>query len=341
MNVDLAFLVIEIGICLILAALIFLRVGQQGGLNLQPFNPAIVPANGSLPTGIILATLSFIGFETAATLGEETRDPHRHIPRAVLGSLIVVGIFYVLMAYAATIGYGINHMVSGYSNNSAPFDTLGKRFANPFFATLIDLVGVFSFFSAAVAILNGGSRIIYTVGKDGLLPSWTVRLHPKRHTPVGPLIALCIFGLIVGLLLGFLMTPLTAFGFLGTLDALFILLIYALTSVACIVFFRRKRRDQYNFFRHGLFPILSTLFIFAIFVLVLVSPGDPPLNLVPLVLVLFIAPGLLIMLLTVNPKRPNQGRDCPWFDVLGYWFFCALRAFSAAARISSMACSWG
>jgi amino acid transporter len=298
MNVDLTFLVVEITICLILAALIFFHVGQQGGLTLQPFNPAIAPASGRLlPAGIILATLSFIGFETAATLGEETRDPHRHIPRAVLGSLIVVGLFYILMAYAATVGYGINHMATGYATDAAPFDTLGRKFANPFFATLLDLVGIFSFFSAAVAILNGGSRIIYTVGKDGLLPAWTARLHPKRHTPVGPLIALCIFGLIVGLLLGFLMTPLTAFGFLGTLDALFILLIYALTSVACITFFRRKRKDQFNFFRHGLLPILSALLTFAIFVLVLTNPGDPPLTLVPLVLFIFIVPGLVLMFL--------------------------------------------
>ena len=67
-----------------------------------------MPPGGNLTAGIVLAVLSFIGFETAATLGEETRNPHRNIPRAVFGSMIVVGVFYVLMAYAATVGYGLN-----------------------------------------------------------------------------------------------------------------------------------------------------------------------------------------------------------------------------------------
>jgi amino acid transporter len=265
LSVDMTLLAFEMGICLVLALIVLLSVGSHGGLTAAPFNPNQVPANGDLTVGIILAVLSFIGFETAAALGEETRNPHRNIPRAVFGSMVVVGLFYVIMAYVATVGYGVNKMVSGYANDNAPFDTISRLFGNPLLASLIDLAGVLSFFGAALAIINGGSRILYTVGRDGLLPRWTTILHAKRQTPVGAIIGLCLCGLVGGIGLGLLLTPIGAFAFLGTLDALFVLLIYLLTNIACVRFFWRKRRSQFNIVRHGIFPVLSALIITAIF----------------------------------------------------------------------------
>ncbi|MEO7000578.1 MAG: APC family permease, partial [Ktedonobacterales bacterium] len=143
LRIDLAFLTFEILICLLLAAIVLLRVGQQGGLTLAPFTASPVPANGSLAIGVVFAVLSFIGFEMAATLAEETADPRRNIPRAVFGAMIVVGVFYIVMAYAATIGYGPNKMVTGYGNDPAPFDTIARHFGGPVFAAIIDVVGIF------------------------------------------------------------------------------------------------------------------------------------------------------------------------------------------------------
>jgi amino acid transporter len=298
MNVDLTFLAFEMGVCLVLAIIVLLQVGQKGGLTTVPFSPAAVPPGGDLTVGIVLAVLSYIGFEAAAALGEETKNPHRNIPRAVFGSMIVVGLFYVLMAYVGTVGYGVNHMVTGYANDPAPFDTIGRQYSGPFFVVLIDLVGLLSFFGAALAIINGGARIIYTVGRDGLLPRWTAWLHPVRRTPVGSIVGLCIFGLVVGLLLGIIMTPIGAFGFLGTLDALFVLIIYALVCIASILFFWRKRRAQFNIFRHGVVPVLGTLLILTIFVFLVIAPAPPPLNLIPFILAVWvlIGVGLLFVL---------------------------------------------
>jgi amino acid transporter len=291
MNVDFTFLAVEIGICLILAAIVLFRVGQSGGLSGVPFTFTVIPPGGNIVVGVILSVLSFIGFETAAALGEETRNPHKSIPRAVFGSMIVVGLFYILMAYIGTLGYGIQHMATGFANDSAPFDTITRQYGGPFLVVLIDLVGIFSFFSAALAIINGGARIVYTVGRDGLLPAWTARLHSTRHTPIGSITVLCIFGLIVGLLLGFTMTPIGAFSFLGTLDALFIMVIYALVCIASITFFWRKRRAQFHLLRHGIIPVLGTLFILTIILLLVVSSTTPPLNFIPAILLIWLLIG--------------------------------------------------
>ncbi len=297
MSFDLTLLTFEMIICVILALIVLLRVGGQGGLTTVPFTPAAIPANGDLTAGIIFSVLSFIGFETAATLGEETRDPHRNIPRAVYGSMLVVGIFYVLMAYVATIGYGVDHMVNGYAQDTAPFDTIGRRFGGGALTAFIDIAGVLSFFSAAIAIINGGARIIYAVGRDGLLPRWLAWTHPVYHTPVGAILMLSLVGLVAGIALGIFLTPISAFAFLGTFDAMLILLLYLLVNIACIRFFWRKRRSQFHWFRHGVVPALSLLMVLLILVAALASPGDAPLSAIPYVLAIWVALGLIVLFL--------------------------------------------
>src|SRR2546423_12858829 len=103
----------EIGVCLVLAVIVLFHVGQQGGLSAIPFTLNTIPAGGDITVGIGLAVMSYIGFETAAALGEGTRDPHRNIPRAVFGSMLVVGLFYVFMACVGAVGDGVNHMGTG------------------------------------------------------------------------------------------------------------------------------------------------------------------------------------------------------------------------------------
>jgi amino acid transporter len=292
LGLDMVFLIFEMGVCVILAIIVLFNVGSHGGLSTAPFGLSLLPSNGDLTIGIVLAILSFIGFETAAALGEETTDPQRSIPRAVFGSILLVGAFFVLMAYIATIGYGIDKMATGYANDPAPFDTIARNVSGNFFVVLIDLAGVLSFFGAALAILNGGARIISTVARDGLLPDWLAKAHPTRHTPIGAISMLCGLGLLIGLALGFLMTPIGAFGFLGVLDALFILLIYGLVNISCVRFFWCKRKTQFHLIRHGIFPALATLIISSIFLATFVSPGPTPLSYIPYIVVVWIAIGV-------------------------------------------------
>ena len=213
------------------------------------------------------------------------------------------------MAYVGTVGYGIDKMVTGFANDPSPFDTIGRQYSGPWLVVLIDLVGLLSFFSAAIAIINGSSRIIYAVAREGVLPLWLAWLHPVRRTPVGAIVALCSFGLVLGLCLGYTMTPIGAFGFLGTLDALFVLIVYALVCVASIIFFWRKRRAQYSFLRHGVVPVLGTLLITIIFLLVFISPAAPPLNLIPYILVVWTVLGmglLFILPRKISGNLPNE-----------------------------------
>jgi amino acid transporter len=297
LRIDLFFLAFEGVVCLVLAALVLLHVGQQGGLTAAPFTVAAVPKGGDLTIGIVLAVLSFIGFETAATLGEETTNPHRNIPRAVYGSMLVVGIFYVLMAYVATVGYGPEQMVTGFGNDPNPFDTIARHFGGPTLTVLIDVVGIVSCFAAALAIVNGGARILYAVGRDGLLPRPLAWTHPVRQTPGIAIALLSVIGLVVGIGVRFVMAPIDAIGFLGTLDALFIILIYLLVNIACVRFFWRKRRAQFKLFRHAVFPAVSTLIVGTILVAAVATPSSGPTSYIPAVVGTWLALGIIVLLL--------------------------------------------
>lgn len=306
-NVDLAFMIFEVGVGLILAVIVLFHVGQHGGLTLKPFTLGAIPTGGNLAIGVILAILTFIGFEAGAALGEETQNPHRNIPLAVFGSMILVGLFYVLIAYIGTVGYGLDKIVTGFANDAAPYDTISRNMSGPLMVILIDIAGVVSYFSASLAIINSGARVTYKVSHDGLLPRWLSGLHPVRLDPVAAITAICAFGLVAGLILGFAMGPLTAFGFLGTLDALFVMIVYALVCVASIVFFWRKRRAQFNILRHAISPALGTLVIGAVFVALLLSPAPPPLNAIPFILLAWVVLGIVTVF--AFRKRIESGRS--------------------------------
>jgi amino acid transporter len=303
LSLDIGFIVFELGICLVLAFLILRHVGSSTGLSTLPLTPGAVPnlPSSSLAAGIIFSVLSFVGFETAATLGEETRNPHRSIPRAVYGSMIIIGLFYIIMAYAGTMGYGINNMVGTvkghlyYAGDLAPFDTISKGYGSAI-RVLIDIVGTLGFFSAALAIVNGGARVFYAVSRDGLLPGWLSWTHPQRQTPGAAIALLCAFGLVCGIPLGLALTPLTAFQFLGLTDASLALFIYFVVSIACLRFFRTKRRAQFNLVRHGIVPALGMLITGGILAALIAQPAGGVLDFVPVVVGAWLLIGIVVTL---------------------------------------------
>jgi amino acid transporter len=122
---------------LLLAIVVLTRVP----LSLLPFKPE--PGHGwaAVGYGIVFAALSFAGFEGATTLGEETRNPRRSIPTAVIGTVITAALFYVFVSYAQVVGYGLDH-VQELSQASAPLDELSTRFISGTFASFLDFAAV-------------------------------------------------------------------------------------------------------------------------------------------------------------------------------------------------------
>jgi len=124
---------------IVLSVAVLARVAGTSGLSSAPFVPAS-NFNGWSGIGyaMVFCILSFADFEGAATLGEETRNPHRNIPIAILGTCVLAGLFYVFVAYAQVMGYGPG-AAAELGAASAPLNDLAVKFVSKEMATAIDL----------------------------------------------------------------------------------------------------------------------------------------------------------------------------------------------------------
>jgi len=155
---------------LVLSVVILVKISGTTGLSLEPFHPA--PAfDGWSGVGyaLVITTLSFAGFEGAATLGEEALSPRRNIPIAMAGTVLLAGAFFVFVSYAQVMGYGLDQM-KALSNADAPLNTLSIRFISRDFAVAVDLAAAISAFSATLGALSAAARMLFALGREGLGP---------------------------------------------------------------------------------------------------------------------------------------------------------------------------
>jgi amino acid transporter len=291
LRIDMTFIAFEVGVCIALGLTVLVVLGGRGQLTSTPFTLQLVPKGANFFLGVVLAILSFVGFEAASTLGAETRNPRRNIPRAVFGSALAIGVFYIFMSYVAVSGYGISKMTS-FSTNAAPFDTIARHFWNGTGASFVDIAGIVSFYALAVAITNGSSRIIYTMGREGLFPRWVGTTKTSRHIPRNAIVALAVVAIVLGLGLGYWQTPIVAYGFLGTLDTLAILVVYGLVNVACFWYFYRKSEGRFKVVRHAVVPALATAAVAAVFIGNVYPVPAAPYNTPPWITLVWIVIGL-------------------------------------------------
>jgi putrescine importer len=165
--------------------------GDTGASLTSPFlNENTTPA--AIAAGAALAAYSFIGFDAVTTLTEETRDARRTIPRAVLITALLCGALFIVAAYATQLA----HPGASFENpDSAAFEIArtigGNLFASFFLAGLI-----VAQFAAGLAIQATSSRLLYAMGRDGVLPRPVLGyLHPRFRTPVFGIILIGIVGL--------------------------------------------------------------------------------------------------------------------------------------------------
>src|SRR5215831_16589938 len=167
---------------LFLSVVVLIRVGVTQGLSAAPFIPAPgFKAWSGIGYAIVFCVLSFAGFEGAATLGEETQNPQRNIPIAILGTCALAGVFYVFVAYAQVMGYGLA-ATKELGNASAPLNDLAITYISRDFATAIDLAAAISAFSCALGSLNAAARLLFALGRAGLGPH-IGDVHPVHGTP--------------------------------------------------------------------------------------------------------------------------------------------------------------
>lgn len=179
---------------LLLLAVVIIAKGGADGQSLSVFNPFTGDTSGVF-NGVLFAVTLFIGFEAAASIAEETKEPRRSIPIAVLATVAISSVFYLVMTYAMSIGFGAEGIES-WPGDPSPLSTLAATFVGTWLATIIGLVIIFDLASAGLAFSVSACRGVFALSRDGLLPRPLQRTS-RFGTPVGGLAAMVVVAAIV------------------------------------------------------------------------------------------------------------------------------------------------
>ncbi|HET9653752.1 MAG TPA: APC family permease [Kineosporiaceae bacterium] len=223
-----------------LIVVIRLAAGNAPGgthLTLTPF--AVQPGTGTsdLFLGVVFGFLSFAGFEAAATLGEEARHPRRDIPRAILGTAIFGGIYFVFVTWVEVMGFGADPAgIKAFGNSGSLMGDLGSSFVGSWAGDLISFGASVSAFGCALACAVGASRLLYALSRDGVGPAALSRVSGRQGTPV-PASVIVVAGMyliIAVMALVFRSDSLTVFVNSGVMGTLILLVAYVLATLGVI-----------------------------------------------------------------------------------------------------------
>lgn len=190
---------------------------------------------GPFPLAFLLGAFTIVGFESAANLAEETKNPERVIPRAMVQAVIALGALGMLFLIAVTALAGDT---AALAQSATPVATVITSVLGPVVGKILLVLVVISIFSCGLVITLSGTRLIWAMARDERFPAWQVlrRVSRTRHTPLAAT-------------MGYLLITQTILAiFSGTSDALFILfsaatLLPAIIYAGTVLLYIVKRRS--------------------------------------------------------------------------------------------------
>lgn len=209
------------------------------------FSGAVLGAHGASFHGIILGMVFFVlafgGFESATSLGVEAHEARRTIPFALIASVVVVGLFLMANAYVQVLGFqGTGQQLA---TQASPLNTLADMAGVGWLGDIILLGVTISFFAALQAYLNYTSRMVYAIGRDGLLPKAVTRVSQRTGSPQGAVAVVAGILVVMGIVvMAGNDNKANAFGYFSTIDGYCFTLVYLLASVAALVFALRRSK---------------------------------------------------------------------------------------------------
>jgi amino acid transporter len=232
-------------------AVVIIAKGGVGGNTLAVFSPGQTSWNAVF-NGILFAVTLFIGFEAAASIAEETENPRKSIPIAVVGAVALSAALYIFVCYAGTIGFGKAALEKGaWFASASPMGTLATQYVGNWLSVLIDLVIILDALSLSIAIMVTASRIIFAFGRDGLLPR-AAAMTSRYDTPVVGNVAIAVWSILLLIWAGVthygvpvkLPNPIEAFNITTSAGSYLVELIYIFLALFALRLLWRDRATE-------------------------------------------------------------------------------------------------
>jgi amino acid transporter len=244
-KVNTVMVLIKLGVLVMFSAIAFTAFQTDRFADFAPFGAAGIGA----AAGTIF--FSYIGLDAVSTAGDEVKNPQRTMPRALIAALLTVTGIYLLVTLAA-LGAQTWTEFEGQSAGLATI--LDSVTGTNYWGTVLAAGAVISIFSVTLVTLYGSTRILFAIGRDGLLPSMFAKVSPRTMTPVNNTV---IVGAVIGLLAGLVpLDKLADMVSIGTLVA------FITVSVA-VVILRVREPDLPRGFRVPGYPVTPALSVLA------------------------------------------------------------------------------
>jgi amino acid transporter len=219
-----------------------LTSGGASGVDGASFtaSAAFNPGMGGV---LAFAFAAFMGFESTALYRREARDPERTIPRATYFAVGFMALFYCVILWSVVVGFGSDKVVGAASENVAGlFFAATETYVGPWAATLMRLLVISSVYASQIAFHNAITRYTHALSQDGVLPAWIGEVHPRHGSPYRASVVQTVFAVVV--IGGFALAgadPITGLLlWVNTPGVVGIVVLQALTAVACAVYFLRR-----------------------------------------------------------------------------------------------------
>src|ERR1700734_888798 len=254
----LAFILESISVTIILILCIAVYVHNGGVIDTHPLTLKGA-GTGGIVVGMVLAIFAFVGFESAGALGQEAKNPARSVPRAIMWSCAIIGVFYLIVAYTQVYGFGD----AAFGNAPPPLKQLASRVDLGWLGHFIAIGITCSMFACSLACLTAGSRMLLSLGHDGLLPK--VFTHTTKHTRA-PGVAIWSVAIpmtvvpIASILAG--STDPTLPGEEGTIATYGFMLAYGLVCLAMPIYLRKIGENKPLAWVLGILGAVTMVFVF-------------------------------------------------------------------------------
>lgn len=229
-------------VSVLLICFVFVPLLWQRGFHFDPVQLGLRGVNFSgVRLGMVLAMFSFVGFESATTLGEEAKHPLRNIPRAVLRSVIFSGLFFIAAAYTEVLGFPAN--AGTLDQSASPLSVLSSVAGMRRLGGLIDICAMVSMFACTLACVTAAARVLLLMAHNGIVHKGLKKTHRQNETPHAAVITTGAATMLlpVGLILGKVSGE-TIYDWMGSLATYGFIVVYALVAVALPWHLRQLKR---------------------------------------------------------------------------------------------------
>jgi amino acid transporter len=285
---------LEMIIVFILAVWGFFRPGP-GGFTFEVFNFNRKLAVEGFALAVVFSIQGLTGWEGAAPLAEETRDPKRNVPRATMLSIVLLGVFLVIAYWGQIVGWGVSKLPALSTSPDLPGLVLAHRFWGGAWWILL-LAFLNTTIAVCLATANVGTRMWYRMAKNGSFPKALAKVDPQYKTPTNAILTQMGLSLVSGLGVGALIGPDRSFLLVdGLILVLAVLFVYVMANAAVFAYYYWQRRSEFNIVLHVLFPLISSAALIYALVYSFIPFPAAPYSYAPLIDGLWLLVGIIVL----------------------------------------------